>query len=275
MKKLFSLLLVLSISFSYCQNAEGQYSESNIYKLNERLKKGDKNAIYELATYFDSEKILAEFLGHHYLETKEKQLAQRAIEENFIFPETGIDIEKISSSKEYSNFFNSNKSTIKYDYDLQSFYLTPINDRPEFVQFRDLPRGKIEDLIKKNTESLKNNAEINKDFEVLMIQNNPECLLKICQTLYRNRDRFNYNNRDKDYYYNLLKILIQKDIGPTGRNNQISWDAHEYNFDDNALLNLLIYFSKNHKNFKWDNKEKYFKNTRLIKMILNMQFCNY
>jgi len=43
----------------------------------------------------------------------------------------------------------------------------------------------------------------------------------------------------------------------------LSWDTKDYNFDNNSVLNLLIYFSKNYKNFVWNNSENCFVNQSL------------
>lgn len=104
MKKLTPLLFLLFINLFNCQYAEGQYSESEIYKLKLRIEKGDDKAFYELIPYFDSKKILSENLGHHYLETEESYLAKRAVEENFIFPEAAINFTEIKSAENYSDF---------------------------------------------------------------------------------------------------------------------------------------------------------------------------
>lgn len=247
----------------HCQKAEGQYSESEIYNINNRLKKGDKEALAAIAPYFDSQKILSERLGYHYLETTESSLAKRALDENFIFPDAGLNIDDINNSKDYLNFYNSNKNKIKYSAELKSFYIIPINEKIESVEFRELPKAKLENLKKANSESTIQNSALNNNFELLIKQYNPECLLKICQQLYSERDRFNFYNGNKGYYYDLLKILIQTDIGSGGRDKQLAWDAHDFNFDNNAILNLLIYFSKNYKKFLWNKKAKHFINPNL------------
>jgi len=61
----------------------------------------------------------------------------------------------------------------------------------------------------------------------------------------------------------MLSFLIRKDIGSIGRNNDLAWTNKDYSFDNNAILNLLIYFSKNYKNFVWDESEKLFINKDL------------
>lgn len=263
MKKLILLILLLVINLFNCQSAEEQYSESIIYKLKLRLEKGDKNAFFELAPYFDSHKKLIEFLGYHYLETEENYLARRAIRENSIFTKDEISIDSISNSKEYLNFLNKNNNRIKFSPSIDAFYITPINERKELVELRELPRAKLEKLLGKRSEILCKDWIKVKRIDTLLKQNDPECLLKICEEFYRQRDRFNAYNKDQEDFHDLLKILIRKDIGAVAENNNVAWDTNDFNFDNNAILKLLIFFSKNYKNFTWNNSEKHFINTSL------------
>ncbi|MBW8524821.1 hypothetical protein K0U91_08660 [Chryseobacterium chendengshani] len=263
MKKLISILLVLILHLYSSQDAEGQYFESSIYKLKLRLEKGDKKALNELAPYFDSSKKLAEFLGHHYNETEEFYLAKRTIEENFIFPEASINLAEIKNAQNYSTFLNKNKDKIKYYPELEAFYITPIYERKFFIEFRELPAEKIQKLIDKRTEILSKDWIKAGGIAILIQQNNPECLLKICKEFYRRRDKFNNFNRNKEDFFDLLKLLTYTDIGPAGRNDYIVWDTRDMNFDNSAILNLLIYFSKNYTNFKWNVAQNYFENSSL------------
>lgn len=263
MKKLTPFLFLLFINLFNCQYAEGQYSESEIYKLKLRIEKGDNKAFYELIPYFDSKKILSENLGHHYLETEESYLAKRAVEENFIFPEAAINFTEIKSAEKYSDFLKKNDDKIKYYPELQTFYITPLKDRKDFVEFRELPVAKLQKLIKRRSEILTKDWVKGKRIDILINQNNPEALLKICEEFYRLKDKFNFFNRDQEDFLDLLKLLIHKDIGSVGRDDYRVWDTEDSNFNNNAILNLIIYFSKNYKNFVWDSSSNCFINKSL------------
>jgi len=263
MKKLIPFILLLSFNFCNCQFLEEHYSQSKIYKLKQKLESGQKNAFYELASYLDSHKKLAEFLGHHYLETEESSLAKRAIEENSIFTNQEIIIDSISSSKQFLDFLRKNDGKIKYSTEIQAFYITPIARRKESVEFRELPKAKFEKLSKRIPKILQHDWATNAGIDVLIQQNKPESLLKICEEFYRRRDKFNFYNPNKDDLYDVLSFLIRKDIGLIGRNNGLTWNTTDFNFDNNSILNLLIYFSKNYKNFVWNDSEKYFINKNL------------
>ncbi|BEV04642.1 hypothetical protein [Chryseobacterium gambrini] len=263
MKKLIPLFFLFFIHLFNCQYAEGQYYESEIYKLKLRIEKGDKKALYELTPYFDSSKKLAEYLGHHYHETEEFYLAKRVIEENFIFPEQAINLEEIKNSETYSDFFKKNENKIKYSPELETFYITPLKDRKDFIEFRELPIAKLQNLIKRRSEIITKDWIKARGIDVLIRQNNPESLVKICEEFYRLRDKFNFFNRDQEDFPELLKLLIHKDIGSVGRNDYRVWDTDDSNFDNKAILNLLIYFTKNYKNFVWDNSSHCFINKSL------------
>jgi hypothetical protein len=263
MKKLIPIFLLLTYNFYNCQFLEEQYSKSKIYKLKQNLESGQKNAFYELASYLDSHKKLAEFLGYHYLETEEISLAKRAIEENSIFTNQEIIIDSISGSEQFLDFLKKNDGKIKYSTEIQSFYITQIYQRNESVEFRELPKAKLEKLTKKIPEILQQDWVKNAGIDFLIQQNKPESLLKICEQFYRKRDKFNVYNRNKDNFYDLLSFLIRKDIGSIGRNKDLAWNTKDYNFDNNSILNLLIYFSKNYKNFVWNDSEKNFINKDL------------
>ena len=263
MKKLLPFFLLLSFNFCNCQFLKEQYSKSKIYKLKQNLESGQKNAFYELASYLDSHKKLAEFLGYHYLETEEISLAKRAIKENSIFTNQEIIIDSISNSKQFLDFLKKNDGKIKYSTAIQAFYITPIDQRNESVEFRELPKAKFEKLNKRIPEILQQDWAKNAGIDVLIRQNKAESLLKICEEFYRRRDKFNFYNPNKDDFYDLLSFLIRKDIGSIGRNKGWAWNTKDFNFDNNAILNLLIYFSKNYKNFVWDESEKHFINKNL------------
>lgn len=263
MKKLIPFILLLSFNFCNCQFLEEHYSQSKIYKLKQKLESGQKNAFYELASYLDSHKKLAEFLGHHYLETEESSLAKRAIEENSVLTNQEIIIDSISSSKQFLDFLKKNDGKIKYSTEIQAFYITPIARRKESVEFRELPKAKFEKLSKRIPKILQQDWATNAGIDVLIQQNKPESLLKICEEFYRRRDKFNFYNPNKDDLYDVLSFLIRKDIGLIGRNNGLTWNTTDFNFDNNSILNLLIYFSKNYKNFVWNDSEKYFINKNL------------
>jgi len=181
MKKLIPIFLLLSFNLYNCQFLEEQYSKSKIYKLKQNLESGQKNAFYELASYLDSHKKLAEFLGHHYLETEESSLAKRAIEENSVFTYQEIIIDSISSSKQFLDFLKKNDGKIKYSTAMQAFYITPIDQRNESVEFRELPKAKFEKLTKRIPEILQQDWAKNAGIDILIQQNKPESLLKICE----------------------------------------------------------------------------------------------
>src|ERR1043165_4918752 len=67
-----------------------------LYRLEARLMNGDKSALFEIAHYFDSEKRIVEYLGHHRLETTESSIAKRMVVENTLFTDEEFSITKSS-----------------------------------------------------------------------------------------------------------------------------------------------------------------------------------
>lgn len=263
MKKLIFILFLLILQLYNSQDAEGNYSDSKLYQLKLRIDKGDKTAFGELSPYFDSHTKRVEYLGHHYHETEESFLSKRIILENFILPESEFDLNKINSTKDFLEFLNIAKNKIKYSSDLKTFYITPVSQRKAFIEFRDLPKAKIEKLNQETSKILEQDWAKENGIDLMIKNRDAKCLPKISQQLYSKRDRFNYYNPYSEEMLDLLKILIKKDIGAVGRNDAVSWDTNDYNFDNNSLLNILIYFSKNHENFTWNEKEKSFINKSL------------
>lgn len=263
MKKLIPFILLFFLNQYNCQYAEGVYSKSRIYNLVKQLQKGNKKAFNELTPYFDSDKLLSENLGYHYLETEEQSFAHRALTENFIYPDNELQSENIKNSKDFIRFLAINNDKIKYYPEVEAFYITPINQRKEFIEFRELPEVKLQKIKSRYTEILSKNWIKEKGIDLLIKKNNPIVFLKICEEFYRQRDKFNNYNRNKGDFHDLLRILIGKDIGSAAQNGNITWDTEDMNFDNTATLNLFVFFSKNYKNFKWNSSKNYFENHSL------------
>jgi hypothetical protein len=59
------LLLLILLFFVFAPVTNGQTKTHKLYTLEKRLKDGDKAALFEIAPFFDSNKELIEYLGHH------------------------------------------------------------------------------------------------------------------------------------------------------------------------------------------------------------------
>ena len=58
-----------------------------------QLRKGDFNALTEIAEYFDSKTDLTEYLGYHIINTNESNVSKRIVRENTMFLDSEIHIE--------------------------------------------------------------------------------------------------------------------------------------------------------------------------------------
>lgn len=264
MKNLILFIFVLLINQVKGQFLKQQYIDSPIYKLKLRLEKGDKKAFFELTPYFDSHNKLSEFLGSHYLETEEQYLAKRVVRENSIFANNEIIIDSISTSKQYLDFLNKNSKKIQYSSEIQTFYITAPEKRESVLKFRELPQEKIEKISKNFSKIIQQQWIKNNQIDFLLEQQDSKVLLKICEEFYRQRYKFNSNQmNNENSFFDLLKILIKKDIGVKGWRKGITWEQGDFIYDNNAILDVLIYFSKNYRNFKYSTTENYFINNNV------------
>jgi len=67
-----------------CQFSHGQTTNNinhELYQLQRKMKKGDKDALFKIANYLDSQKELTEMLSYnHVVSTNESQVAKRILE---------------------------------------------------------------------------------------------------------------------------------------------------------------------------------------------------
>ena len=76
-----------------------------LYKIEQKLKSGDKNAFFDIAPYFDSKKKLTERLAHNHISaTNESEVAKRIVEVNSIFTDNEIQIDENTSKRDFLNF---------------------------------------------------------------------------------------------------------------------------------------------------------------------------
>lgn len=253
------LLLLLTIPSLYAQKET--YADENyiLYKLEARLRKGDKSALLKLAPYLDSKKIIIEYLGYHRLEVEEYTIAHRVIAENTLFTKEEIDFTKEVSTAQFTEFLNRNIDKIIFSEQASSLLITPLDQRNIRFELRaisEVRKQKLENEIQSllNLEWVKENG-----IDALIVKRNPSCLLTIASVLYKNRDRYNEYYFDDVNFVSLLQYLTQTDVGVENENGEISWHIHE-DFDPASKLNMLIYFSKYYYQYHWDDQRRIFVN---------------
>jgi hypothetical protein len=233
--------------------------KSFVYELEKKLMQGDKNALIEMAPYFDSVKKVTEHLGYHVLEIKESQIAKRIIAENCFFTEDDIKISDSTTSKEFTNFLIQNREKLFFSNLAQAFLLTPLENRPIRFEIREISTNRKKELedkasALKNLEWVKSNKITN-----FIQKKDPEALLLIASALVKVRNRFNRNYFNENDFTELLQLLTGTEIAVENEKKELIWHIDK-EYEPNAALNLLIYFSINYKNYKWNQEKSVFIN---------------
>lgn len=223
---------------------------------------GDKNGLKEIAEYLDSDKQIIEFLGYHRIETTERQVARRFIEENCLFTENELKIDKNIKKNEFLNFINKNYRKIEFSNLADAFLLAPIEKRPVKVELRELTENKSLELQNKKTELLGNEWVKKTEINSLLENRDSKCLLLIASELFKIRYRFNVHHFNENEYISLLNLLTNIEIGVENEKKEISWHIDK-DFYPESSLNLLIYLASNYKDFKWNTQKNTFENPKI------------
>ncbi|MBY0486549.1 MAG: hypothetical protein K2P85_05090, partial [Flavobacteriaceae bacterium] len=239
-------------------NLFGQ-KNNEIYTIEKKLMLGDKKALVEMAQYFDSKKELTEFLGYHIIQTTESQVAKRIVNENCIFTETEIIVSDKTTSKEFLTFLNQNLNQISFSIYAQAFLLSPLEKRNVKFEIREISKNKREELKQKSDSLLNLNWVKSNKINLLIKEKNPKALLLISSELYKIRYRFDKSFYGQLEFIDLIRLLTGTEIATENEKNQLTWFIEE-EFYPNAYLNLLIYFSNNYSNYKWNDEKSIFEN---------------
>ena len=109
-----TLLLIIIAFISGLTNNQSFGQRHPIYDLEQKLMKGDKSALFDIAKYFDSKNEVTEFLGYHIIHTNESLVAKRIVEENCIFTDSEITIAGNTTSNDFLSFLNAYKDKITF-----------------------------------------------------------------------------------------------------------------------------------------------------------------
>jgi hypothetical protein len=253
-------ILLLLILWLTNNNLFGQ--KHALYNIESRIITGQKNALFEIAVYFDSPEKITEYLGYHIMETTESQVAKRIVEENCIFTKNEILISNNTTAKEFITFLKYNENKILFSRYADAFILTPLELRTAKVEFREMSQYRKTELKKNFTELLKKDWVRKTQIKSLIAEKDPKVLLFIASELYKIRYRFNIHHFNENEYIELLQSLTNIEIGVENAKNEQTWHIDK-EFEPNASLNLLIYFSSNYSKFIWDDKDFIFKNPEI------------
>jgi hypothetical protein len=267
-----TLLLITITLISGLINSKSFGQKHPIYTLEQKLIKGDKSALFDVANYFDSKKELTEFLGYHIIQTSESAVAKRIIEENCIFTKSEITISNSTTTSDFLTFLNTNKSKITFSKIADAFIVTPLELRTSRVDFREIPETKKNELQSKYADLLTKEWVKKAKIDSLINTKNSKALLSIASELYKIRYRFNTYHSNENEFTELLQILMGNEIAVENERKELTWHIDKA-FYPEASLNLLIYFAGNYSSFKWDGQSSTFRNERIrVKAIGKEEF---
>lgn len=262
MKTYFFALCLFSLSYLSAQDTLYNYIPENlpVYKLEQRLMDGDKNALFEIAPLFDDKTVFIERLGYHIIDTRIKYAAKRIVTENTIFTSAEISIDTLTSGNDFKDFLEKNYPKITYSTLADAFLITPLEKRKIKYEIRQVTPNKLNELKSNMPQMLAPDWVTVSGTDKLIKAKDSKALLAIASECFKKRHRFDRYYQNMEEFTNLLQALIGIIIGVENELNEISWHIDK-DFYSNSSLNLLIYFSKHYKDYKWDTNKQLFINT--------------
>ena len=244
------------------------FISANIFAQNERfefldyqLRKGDFNALNEVAEYFDSKNELNEYLGYHILKSNESNLAKRLVRENSLFLDSEIIIDSTTSSSDFKSFLKDNKKNITFSNLANAFLITPFDKRKTDFEIIEITDFKWNSLKVKRNELLNLDWVRKNGIDSLVNSGNPLALLKTASVLLKNRYRFDeyYDNED---VIKLIQLLTKSQIAVPNESGELSYHLDK-DFYEQSKINLVIFFANYYKEYKWDESISAFSNDKL------------
>lgn len=260
---LFRLLIILPLFCLALWPANAQQIRHRIYKLEERIMKGDKEALFEIAPFFDNKEQIIEFLGHHVLEPTLSSIAKRIVQENSLFSNTELVITDSTSWKAFSRFLEANNNRIIFSPQTAAFLITAPEKRTARFAIRAATTLRRQQLAARSSELLHFDWIRTQKIDSFLQQKDPYALVMIAAELFKGRHRFNRYQLNAGEYVELLSFLTGNEVGVENEKNEISWHI-EKDFYPNSKLNLLIYFLHHYKEYSWDEDQGIFVNPHQV-----------
>jgi uncharacterized protein YqcC (DUF446 family) len=265
MLQLFLKHLLWSQVFSLCLiwtgACFGQNFDHPLYELEERIKEGDKDALFEIALYFDSGKTIVLYIDLKEWPTKEAAVAKRIVLENCQFLDTEIMINDSTSGKEFFDFLAVHRKELFFSPMASCFMLQPLEKWEARFELRELSTLRKEEIAVRIKELMDLEWVKQSQLGALIAQKDSKALLVLAAELFshrRNDNQFNYPQP----YLQLLHWLTGIEIGVENGHGKMSW-VNDYYFDHKSRFNLLIFFAKHYQQFTWNEQEPRFVNPQL------------
>ena len=130
--------LLLIVLFCAATVGSSFNTSSPVYDIEKKLRGGDKEALFEIAAYFDSKIKVTGTLLHDLFQTTEGDIAKRIVRENCIFTEAEIYIDENTSSEDFILFLEDNEKEIVFSDIAKAFIVTPLEKRTSKILFREI-----------------------------------------------------------------------------------------------------------------------------------------
>lgn len=257
---LFSLLLFFSSTGSGGV-LFGQDFDHPLYALEERIMEGDKDALFEIALYFDSKKYFIEYVDLKEWTTKEAAIAKRIVMENCQFLHAEIMINDSTSGKQFFDFLLENRHQIFFSTIASSFILTPLENREIQFEIRELSSLKKKELQNQARELLNLDWVKAAKIDSIITQKSPEALFLIAVQLFKHR-RMSDNYSYPEMYIQLLQFLTGVEVGVKNSQGKFVWQVNEFVYNE-PRFNFLVFFAKHYQQFAWNEEESRFINPQL------------
>lgn len=255
MKVEITLLFIILSTCVYCQ-------KSHLEKIEKKLMEGDKTALIEAGQYFDSKKIIEEFLGHHRLKNTESGIAKRIVLENTMFIEEELQISKNTTKDEFVSFVNSNFDRIIFNGLANAFIITPFEKRTTIYEIRAITEKRKSELLEKKDKILNNYWISENGLDKLLEAKNPKVLLEIASICLKSRNRFDGYSWNEKSYFELIELLTYTSIAVPNEKGVLNYYLYK-DYNPKSRIIFLIFFVKNYQDYEWNEKLEIFENKKL------------
>jgi len=232
-----------------------------LYKLRDRLMKGDREALEKLAIYLDSPKVITEFLGYHQLQHPEHLIARRILKENCLFSNAEICFESSLTRASFMKFLDSNSADIIFDDTTGEFLITRLAARSTKYELRLLSEEDRKQIDSTLLYSAYPDWVYENSIPKLIADRNPLALLRIASAFYKTRGRFNGYYFNDEEFLDLMKRLTHEEVGVPDTKGNMTF-LYKTDFEGVARLNYLIYWDNHYLDYQWDDQRKIFVNTK-------------
>ncbi|MEA1784880.1 hypothetical protein U1E44_02145 [Arenibacter sp. GZD96] len=255
MKRNILILLLIISSNLFAQ-------KERLYFLDWQLRKGDFNALTEIAEFFNSKTDLTEYLGYHIINTNESTVSKRIVQENTMFLYSEIVIDSTTTTADFKKFLTDNQQKIKFSNLANAFLITDFDKRTTDFEIVDLTDFKWSELNAKRNELLSLDWVKENKIDSLIKAKNSLALLETASVLLKDRNRFDEYDYNEEEVVNLIQLLTKSEIAVPNERGELSYHL-EKEFYDEPKINLLIFFANNYKSYKWNESIRAFSNKNL------------